>query len=337
MRSIVFFYMLSFTAIHAQDSKIQPKDFGLEHFQIVDSTLGAIDFYVTKKGIDQRKPLLVLLDGSGHLPIYSLVKKSDGTTALYSSNPFRYNQLAETFHVVLISKPGVPFLDSLEVESYGAFMAAYQASSTYIQQLSLDWRVHSASLIIDYLINHLKIDRSNICAIGYSEGGQVVPKLALQNAKVTKIVNIVGGGLNQFNDFITAERLKAQKGTISADSAQTKIDQLLLQFEDIYNHPTSTTQFWLGHTYRRWASFCMDVPLENMLKLDIPILLISAGYDENSPITGIDYVALEFLRQKKTNLTYKVYPNNDHWFYNKELKQSQLREMIAFATNWIKT
>lgn len=60
--------------------------------------------------------------------------------------------------------------------------------------------------MIDYLYKRLPIKNKEVIAIGYSEGGQVVPKLALNNKKVTKIVNIVGGGLNQFYSMILSLR-----------------------------------------------------------------------------------------------------------------------------------
>jgi len=248
--------------------------------------------------------------------------------------PIHYNKLSDKYHVVLISKPGTPFLDSLNVNSYEQFLNDYKPSEEYSKKLSLEWRVNSASKIINFLSKKLK-PNNKIIAIGYSEGGQVVPKLALANKKVTQIVSIVGGGLNQFNDFITAERLKAQKGMITAEQAQTNIDSLNLKFREIYSNPNSTEKFWLGHTYKRWASFCKDIPLESMLELDIPILLVSSGNDKNAPITGIDYVNLEFMRKGKTNLTYKVYPNCDHWFNDKKMETNRLDEMLDYVLNWI--
>ena len=312
-----------------------PDEYGLKHFCLKDKSLGEINFYVTKNGIEKSKPLLILLDGSGHLPIYSLLKNDNGKSQIIGTIPFRYNKLSENYHVVLISKPGTPFIDSLKVNLYEQFLKEYKPSKEYTERLSLEWRVNSTSKIIDYLLKKINIKENKIIAIGYSEGGQVVPKLALENEKVTKIINIVGGGLNQFYDFITAERLKAQKGIITADQAQSKIDSLNLKFKDIYSNPNEINKFWLGHTYKRWASFCKDIPIENMQKLDIPILIIASGNDENSPISGLDYVNLEFIRKYKTNLTYKVYPNCDHRFNDQKMETNKMDEMMEYVINWI--
>lgn len=64
----------------------------------------------------QEKPLLLLVDGSGHTPLYALLKKHDGSSMIMGSLPFDIEQLASKYHVVVMSKPGTPILDSLEAE-----------------------------------------------------------------------------------------------------------------------------------------------------------------------------------------------------------------------------
>jgi dienelactone hydrolase len=335
MKKLLLILIFGFLISNLNAQPKTPSEYGLKSFCIKDKSLGEINFYVTKNEIKEAKPLLIILDGSGHIPIYSLLKNDDGKSQIIGTIPFRYNKLSKNYHVVLISKPGTPFIDSLEVNSYQQFLKDYKPSKEYTEKLSLEWRVSSASKVIDYLSKKINIKEKEIIAIGYSEGGHVVSKLALENKRVTKIVSIVGGGLNQFYDFITAERLKAQKGIISPEQAQSKIDSLNFKFKDIYENPNKTNKFWLGHTYKRWASFCKDIPLENMRKLDIPILVIANGNDENSPISGLDYIKLDFLRENKTNLTYKVYPNCDHWFIDQKTKNRKMGEMIEYVINWI--
>lgn len=311
------------------------EDFGLRSYTIEDSLLGKINFYVTKKGIKECKPLLVILDGSGNLPIYYQINKPNNTQEIYGTIPFRYNSLSKKYHVVLISKPGIPFSDSLSANSRNEFIQKYKPNEEYSKHLSLGWRVNSASKIIDFLSTKLSIKNNKIIAVGYSEGGQTVPKLAVVNKKITKIVSIVGGGLNQLYNFIIEQRLNATKGKVTQEQAQQRIDSLYQKFEDIYKFPNSTGKYWLGHTYKRWASYCLESPAENMLKLDIPILLIAAGNDKNSSILGADYVQLEFSKRKKSNFTYKVYPNCDHYFIDKNDNSRKLNEMIEYAFKWI--
>lgn len=339
MRKKVFLFLLVPFMIWANETLAfprTPEGFGLKGYSLKNDSLGEINFYVTSRKIRESKPLLLLFDGSGNLPIYSLIRKNDGSAQLSCNIPFDYNSLSELFHVVLISKPGVPFLDSLNVDSQRQFSRKYAPSESYKELLSLDWRVSSASLIIDYLTSELYVKDNDVIAVGISEGGHVVPKLALLNKKVTRIVNIVGGGLSQFFGFIVNERNKAKEGLITCDEAQKNIDNLFLRFEDIIHNPNDIEKSWFGHTYRRWASFGSDIPLENMLKLDIPILLIGCGDDESSPVLVLDYVKIAFVIAGKNNLDYRVYPNCDHSFFDHESQTSKLTDMIQYVTDWIR-
>lgn len=312
-----------------------PKNFGLKHFMFEDDKLGEVNYYVTVNKINESKPLLLFVDGSSALPLYCIIKKSDGTKQLRTGIAFDLQKLSERFHVAVISKPGVPFSDSLNVESMKAFKRAYEPPQAYWELLSHQWRVNSASKVIDELLKELPVKDDEVIAFGYSEGGMVVPKLALNNKNITKILNIVGGGLNQFYDLIVEERIKARLGKISSEKAQNNIDSLFKRYKDVYKNPKSIDKEFWGDTYLRWSSFCTDIPMEDMTKLDIPILMITAGEDSNAPIIPLDYVKLEFLRLGKENLTYKVYPNCDHYFYDIVKNKDRLDEVIDYMLGWI--
>ena len=101
---------------------------------------------------------------------------------------------------------------------------------------------------------------------------------------------------------------------------------------------------WFGETYLKWGSFTNTTPLENMLKLKIPILYIAGGRDNNQTIIDMDYAKLEFIRKRKTNHTYKVYPNCNHYFQElttdnkgEKIKIDKIDEVHQFAVDWTKT
>ena len=88
--------------------------------------------------------------------------------------------------------------------------------------------------------------------------------------------------------------------------AQAAVDSLFTIYKKIYNDPNSTGKWYYGHPYKRWGSFCNDIPLEHLVKLEIPIYYLNGSIDRSTPILEADYIMLEFLRLGKTNLTYKV-------------------------------
>jgi len=54
--------------------------------------------------------------------------------------------------------------------------------------------------------------------------------------------------------------------------------------EKIYANPSFIKDTWYGETYLKWSSFTKTTPLENMLKLTVPILYIAGGKNNNQTI-----------------------------------------------------
>ncbi|MEE1944820.1 acyl-CoA thioester hydrolase/BAAT C-terminal domain-containing protein [Pedobacter sp. KR3-3] len=329
-------YIFLFLLLHGfmAVGQIFPKSF-FEHYQLSTKKTKSFDIYVTKPVAKGPKPLLIYLDGSGNYPIEYKTKSGRYSTSI-AMNIGRY---AKDYYVVIISKPGTPFSDSLQYSHSGR--AFYPENASYKELYSLDWRAETASAAIDFLVKKGDVDKNKIIVMGYSEGSQVAPKVAVLNKKVTHVVCFVGNALNQLYDFMIGARLQAYSGKISAEEGQEIVDSLYREYAKIYENPTSVTENWYGESYLKWSSFTQTTPLENMLKLHIPILYVAGGRDNNQTILDMDYAKLEFLRKGKKNLTYKVYPNADHYFQEEKVvdgkvkKTDRLDEAHQYAIDWI--
>lgn len=327
----LFTFLLVSFVVTAQGTK----DTLFTHYTITEKGLGDVVVHVTKTETGKKKPLLIYLDGSGNFPIY--YRNKNGRTS--SSLAIGLRKYYKDYIIAVISKPGTPFYDSLRYSESGR--AWYPENETYRQLYSLDWRAEAASAAINYLVKQLPVDTRQVIVMGYSEGSQVAPRVAVLNKKVTHVVCFVGNALNQLYDFILEARIKVHKDEISAEQGQAIVDSLYAEYEKIYKSPGSTDKYWYGATYKKWASFSKTTPLENMLQLNIPILYIAGGRDNNQTILDMDYARLEFMRKGKTNLTYKVYPNCDHFFQEKRTtdgkteQTDRLDEVHQFAIDWI--
>lgn len=302
---------------------------------VSDDEIGKIQYHVYKNKIEKKKPLLLYLQGSKNFPLFW--QNPNGKYS--SSTTLNFKSISEEYHIILISKPNTPLVDKIEVTQSGR--KYYPIKERYQEKYSLDWRANSADIVIDDALKSLKVDPSRIVVWGHSEGSQVAPAVAVKNKKVTHVVAMMGNSLNHLYDFILHERVAALKGKISNEKAQSNIDSLLTEYEKIYKDPKSTREKWYGETYYKWSSFSKVTPLENMLKLDIPILYIAGGADHHS-ILNMDYAKIEFLRKGKDNLTYKVFPNCDHFFLETKTDKSGKKEWIDhltevndFALKWI--
>ena len=133
-----------------------------------------------------------------------------------------------------------------------------------------------------------------------------------------------------------AWRIKAAKGEITQQQAQDSINAELKQIKDIYAHPGSTKLQYSGHSYKRWASFGLNPPFEKLRMLNIPIYMIVSTADNNSPIYGLDYVQLDFIRLGKTNLTYDPCVGCDHYLNSTDGdKTVSHKEYITKILKWM--
>lgn len=321
--------LLGVSGVYAQS----PFDTLFNHYTIQHPVLKAVDVHVTKDRAGKKKPLIIYLDGSGNFPIYSVNKSGQ-----YSSSvPLRIRKYQKEYYIALISKPGVPFTDSIQVDPSGR--RYYPETEDYYTRYSFDWRVQAASEAIELLIKKLPIDTDRIIVMGYSEGSQIAPAVAVTNKNVTHVVCMVGNALNHLYDFLLDARMSVTRGERSPEEAQVVVDSLYRVYEKISREPLRTDKFWYGSTYLKWSSFSKTTPLENMLKLNIPILYIGAGSDRNQNVMDMDYAKLEFLRKGKTNLTYKVYPYSDHFFQERDSEgrnKDRIDEVHQLALEWIK-
>lgn len=289
---------------------------GFRSHTIQDPTLGRIDYHLVDEHLDKELPLLVFLDGSGAKPILSIQQDAEGTWRTFSSIPLAQREVAERYHVLMVSKPGIPLIDTVRTDGPSPPPERYTAL------LSASWRAEAASRAITDALERYPVDRRRIGVMGFSEGGQVAPRVAALDPRVTHIMAFVGGALNQFFDPIIAQRLEAAKGTISEQEAQAGIDSLFLAYERIYADPDATDKTFWGHSHKRWASFTDPPTVDYLVALDIPIYMAQGSVDRNTQALGADYVRLEFIRRRKKNLTFRTYPGCDHFFQCQSLNEA---------------
>ncbi|MES2515913.1 MAG: hypothetical protein V4580_17295 [Bacteroidota bacterium] len=327
LKILCLLFNLCYLDLSAQS--VTPEGYGLKEFTIADKKLGLINFYVDTINLKSKSPLFIETNGSGGMPLCLYIKGNKFSTTSISFSSLLLEKTKEKFHYVVLGKPGTAFCDTINldlgVEEFRkngsrAVTLNYNFSPEYTKRLSLYWRVEATKKVIAYLIKHGFWDHTNLISYGYSEGGQVVPALAVAEKRITHVIPVVGSGLNQFYGDILEWRIKAQRGEISHQAAQDSIVSYMAKITDIYKNPTDVTKEFGGHSYKRWVSFGSSLPFENLRKLDIPIYLISASADHNSPIYSLDYIWLDFVRLGKNNLKYDTCVGCDHYLNNVDTK-----------------
>lgn len=190
--SIIFLYLVQ--NLPAQG--ILPSDWGLKACHIDDKELGRIDFYITGKGIDQRKPLVFMASETRGLPVMLVVISGEGSLQIGTIPPDQIQYCSEKCHVAFIGKAGTPFCDTLYSQEINPIrnLEEYQPSAEYIQKCGMEWEVRASSLIIDTLCRMLPVSGNKVIAMGFSGGGRIVTGLAAENRMITHLVSVINGG-----------------------------------------------------------------------------------------------------------------------------------------------
>src|SRR5690606_29237969 len=261
---------------------------GFRSHTVHDPELGRIDLHLVDRHLQDTLPLLVFLDGSGAHPIMAVMQGPDGSWQTYSTVPRTLQEAADKHHVLLVSKPGVALIDTVHGD-------IHEPPAAYTERLSAEWRARAASRAITEVLALYPVDRDRIGVLGFSEGAQVAPRVAVIDPRITHVMAFAGGALNQFFHPIIELRMDAARGAITHQEAQARIDSLFAEYERIYADPQATDKSYWGHSYLRWSSFTDPPTLDAFVSLDIPVYLAQGSTDRNTQPLGADYVRLEFL------------------------------------------
>ncbi len=280
-----------------------------------------IVFYTFQKDNSPKSKLIVYLQGSDPSPLFSYrINKNEIQKLCFLKGEFR--ELSADYIYVAIEKIG--FEKVIDEDNI-------PKPKIYQERNSLDNRVFRAN----EAINHLDslYDFEKIIVYGHSEGAVVAAKLGTQNNKITHIGFWSGNALPDFFDFVLANRKQYYKGEISAKQSQQIIDETIDGFVNEIANDTANINSE-GYTNLRWWSYS-EPPINNLLKIDIPLYVHVATEDESAPIESTYLIPLEFARLGKKNLIYKVCRGCDHGFKIKKKNKKIERKWIAIFNDFI--
>jgi esterase/lipase len=293
----------------------------------------------------QKKNILLFFHGSGPFPLFSKTviydtiqiledgvpkHKIQQSLSMGSCVPFDLDRIPEDYLFVIISKKGVPFLDVDNTHVPGG---------SFFENEGLNYRVWQGDKVLEDLAKKWVKKPSKVVIIGHSEGSDVVAKLGHVNKRVTHVGYWAGGANTQYYDFALFIQKEVQSGKMSQADASLALDSLFIQIKNIENDPLNTKKQWLGNSYRRWSHFA-EPSIDNLLKINKPIFVAVAGKDGSVPIESSLLIPIEFIRHKKDNLTFKLYPNYNHSFAiapQDETNEWRWEFMVVFEEfmNWV--
>lgn len=311
--------MFSLSAVAQQPITINKalETFGFTEQKVItdsDTITYYLRAYTTKP-----KNLVVYIQGTDAHPLFFYKFNTDGTAKLLKYFNDDYKILDSTYAYAIIAKPGLSGIFNRD---------GFTVPEIYHKNNYREYRVNQIDLAIeDIKRNHMRMPEK-IIVYGHSEGAQIGAALARVNKSVTHLGFWSGNILNNFYEFALFERIAVLKGHLTDSAAHANITGLMQWYQDIINNPHSTKVDQWGYTNRRWSSY-EEAPINDLLKIDIPIHAVFASGDESTPIETAYLLPIQFMQNRKNNLTFNVCINCDHLY--REQKEGKM------INHWDKT
>jgi len=168
-----------------------------------------------------------------------------------------------------------------------------------------------------------------VILVGGSEGGDVAASVAVAEPRVTHLALLgTGGGLTQADEL--RHLVRAHGGYLGIGDA----GELDGKLAEIRARPGSD-EMWLGHPFRRWSSYLWRAPVEDLVRLEIPIFLAHGAKDSAVPVESARAARDALAARGKRNLRYVEYAALDHSFRDVGSGRSGLPLVELDAVRWL--
>jgi len=270
---------------------------------------------------DDAGPAILRPDGSGIVYRLESPQDADGPRGLLlvaqgsgcdpATLPGRFahsERIAPGFTRLVIEKYGVD--PSQPASGEDECPQAFYARDT------LDQRVLDAARVISAL-RGAPWWNGELIVFGGSEGGAVAAMLA-GIVPETGAVAVLSSGLG----FTVAE-------TVLAAVPPPARENIAARFQAAREN-ASINEYFGGHSHQWWANALDKRPVNSMVSLDIPILVVQGGRDVNAPPQSARS-AVAALREAGRCVRYDEYPELDHFMRDADGENHTVRVYDAMA------
>lgn len=279
------------------------------------------------KNAAEKLPAVVLIQGSGG---------HDMDEAAFAYKPFK--DIAE-----YLASRGIAVLRyDKRTFTYSSEMAKNYKDIT-IKEETIDDAIAAA----DLLKNDSRIASEKIFILGHSLGGMVAPRIDAEGGNFAGII-ICAGSPRRLADIWYDQQI-AELNTLPDDQKETwqaQIDECMGYFNQFKYMPDEETKKYTlvgasGYYYKDLDAYPSNEYLKNT---DKPVLIMQGGKDFQVSADK-DFMQYQELLQDKANVTFKLYPNLNHFFITSKTgtiseytkRDTVNSEVLKDIADWIKT
>ena len=288
-------------------SKVPP----WQQWRLVRTGAPALDLFSVHT--NERRPVVVIIQGSKCYPLFSLREK-DGVTKMIT--PLIFEEVGDK------RLPAVHFLavERRGIKSFGARPAERPVCTDDFGGVTKEDRVRDVADAI--VAVSAQPWAANFIVVGHSEGADVASGVAkrLGEKYVSTVALFSGGGPTQFFDFAMEARHRKDDKML-----QTVFDDLVWitsdKAEGKYN----------GYPIKRWVSYALhSSPLDDLRDSAIPVFVAQGSGDIQASVEGSDLLVMELLRNPARKVSYLMMPDVDHDYVDSRHQGHRVDLMLTF-------
>ncbi|MCG3130416.1 MAG: hypothetical protein FLDDKLPJ_01173 [Phycisphaerae bacterium] len=166
--------------------------------------------------------------------------------------------------------------------------------------------------LLQPLLEDPAVDPSRVVLVGHSEGAVVAAAVAALEPRVTHVAFLSGCGPSQFFDLMVLRRRAMQKTGRPAEEIERGVAGLEAEFRAILAEPDRVDKTFMGHAYRRWASYGRYAATDDLRRTSCKIFLAHGTDDTSVSIESFDAMTADLLRTGRKNVTVRRYAGRDH-------------------------
>jgi len=298
-----------------------------ERYTVRDRFRRDITFYLSRppKDSSAKLPIALLIQGSGSQSIFTKIGDRIGGSYQYVLLQAAQGRV----RVLAVEKPGVQFLDRPSQPGTGM-----GASKEFLSEHTLPRWAEANEAALKSAWTQSGVDSTRTLVLGHSEGGLVAARVAADLSRVSHVANLAGGGPNQLFD-LAEMRAQPRAGEKPGD-AQQRLDRFYEEWNAVRANPDSITDFWLGHPYRRWSTFCATSVINELLRSHAIVYAAQGTADVNVAPKAHDVLVAE-LRARGRDVTSDKIEGADHGFNTPDMPRGAptgMKAMFGKILDW---
>jgi pimeloyl-ACP methyl ester carboxylesterase len=228
--------------------------------------------------------------------------------------PFEIDKVVNDYNtnLLLVSPPGVDCIEERAILDDNLYKVDENQWPIleYRKSNRLGSYINRYESAMEYISN--KLPNSNFFVFGHSQGSRIAAVLGGRRSDIRKIALASVNPISRSYETISRLRIQYLKGEINFDDAQALIEQEYTRVRLLQEGNNKNLEELSE------LSFTYPSLLTSMLKLDQPLRFIYGTHDFGTSIEA-DKIMLEFIYNKKSNLSTKVFKEMDHNLFESDV------------------